>query len=206
MAPPWTSEMARIALRGRQQRKTWLPELDGRRAVPGKVLALLASSPDHLAYNRHISVVTYTGSIDATGDSLIALYGWFTDPLVEYYIIETYGTYNPGSAGTHLGTVTSDGGVYDIYETTRTDEPSIEGTATFNQYLSIRQTKRVGGTITTANHFDAWQSLGLVCIADMESDSRTVTDCQRQTTGTFNYQIMATEGYESSGSSSVTIT
>ncbi|KAG9604540.1 endo-1,4-beta-xylanase, partial [Aureobasidium melanogenum] len=130
--------------------------------------------------------INYTGSIDADNDSLIALYGWTTGPLVEYYVIETYGTYNPGSAGTHLGTVATDGGVYDVYETTRTDAPSIQGTATFHQYLSVRQTKRTSGTITFQNHINAWASLGL----DL---------------GTFNYQIMATEGYESTGSSSVTI-
>ncbi len=128
---------------------------------------------------------------EAGSNSYLALYGWSKDPLVETYVVESWGSgfTPPGDAAQALGTVHSDGGTYTIYRTERVQQPSIQGTATFFQYWSVRTAKRpMGGasTITFANHVAAWRALGLKL-------------------GTMDYQVLATEGFGSSGASDVTV-
>jgi endo-1,4-beta-xylanase len=131
--------------------------------------------------------VRFSGSLNASGGTaLVSLYGWSTNPLVEYYVMENYHG-SPPTAGTYMGQVTSDGGTYNIYEHLQVNQPSIQGTATFEQYLAIRTSPVSSGTITVSNFFNAWASHGM-------------------NLGTLNYQILATEAWGGgSGNSSVTV-
>lgn len=123
----------------------------------------------------------------ATGYNTISIYGWTTNPLVEYYITEFGQLYTANA--TYKGSVSSDGHTYNTYEHLQVNQPSIQGTATFEQYLDAWGGSSIGSnhTVTTSNHFNHWNSLGMKM-------------------GNYNYQILGTEAYNgASGSVNATV-
>ncbi|KAH7303466.1 endo-1,4-beta-xylanase I [Stachybotrys elegans] len=121
------------------------------------------------------------------GNSYLTIYGWTRSPLVEYYVVEAHGEYNPGSSAESRGTMQLDGATYNLYESTRVNAPSIDGTQTFQQYWAIRQEHRTSGTVDMSAVFDAWAAANMPL-------------------GNHYYQIVATEAYNSRGQAEVTVT
>ncbi|KAM0696214.1 hypothetical protein Q7P36_003460 [Cladosporium allicinum] len=132
--------------------------------------------------------ITYSGQYSpGNSGSYLAVYGWINNPQAEYYIVESYGGFNPCSSGvTQLGSITVDGSTYVQCTDTRTNQPSITGTSTFTQYWSVRQSKRTSGTVNTAAHFNAWAKHGFA-------------------NKNFNFQVMAVEAFSGAGSASITV-
>jgi len=104
-------------------------------------------------------------------------YGWSRNPLMEYYVNERWGRSRP--TGTRVGSVSSDGGNYDIYTAWRSNAPSIDGTQSFRQIFSTRTSQNSTGsnhTITFANHANAWRNCGYGLGSDMSPAAILLTE------------------------------
>ena len=99
------------------------------------------------------------------GYSYIGIYGWSTNPCVEFYIVDdSFNTMpvNPGNT-TNKGTVDIDGGSYILYSraTTGTGGSKCSGVSNWTQFYSVRKTARKCGTISISEHFKAWAAAGM---------------------------------------------
>ena len=141
-----------------------------------------------------IETIDYEAKFDIKRDNGIyfGVYGWTTLPLIEYYILDSYGSYNPLNCqgGELHGEYISNGATYKVVKCRRVDKPSVEGTKTFDQYFSVRvpkkEMKEISGKINVKDHFDYWRSRGLYL-------------------GQHYYMILATESWDGSGTSEVEI-
>nr|AGS52642.1 xylanase [uncultured bacterium contig00043] len=123
----------------------------------------------YTSYNDLFCGFNFTRSANGTagGWSYIGIYGWSRNPLVEYYIVEDWygngiiGPNTMGGGAAKIGELEADGATYFIYKGKRYNQPSIDGTQTFDQFFSVRQTRRQSGTISITEHFKKWEELGM---------------------------------------------
>lgn len=112
------------------------------------------------------------------GGGSFAYYGWTRSPLIEYYVNEKWGGTRPASSE-RRGSVSSNGGTYDIYTAMRYNAPSIDGTQTFRQVFSTRASQAPTAqnrSITFANHVNAWSSVGLGLGSDISPAAILLTE------------------------------
>ncbi len=101
------------------------------------------------------------------GLTYVGIYGWTVNPLREFYILDDWGATKPagiasdGTPRDAVGVLEVDGATYDVWKKTRENKPSIKGTATFDQYFSIRREKRACGRISVSEHLAGWERFGL---------------------------------------------
>jgi endo-1,4-beta-xylanase len=107
--------------------------------------------------------------------NFVGIYGWTTNPLIEFYVVEKGSV----TGSTRIGTMSSDGHTYTVYKNQRVNAPSIQGTATFWQYLSNWGGAPTGSNqkITMSNHVNYWRNYG------------------GQGFGSFNYMVFGLEAW-----------
>jgi hypothetical protein len=138
----------------------------------GDFLARVGRSFDQTKTPAQIGTIAADFAETKTGGTAgllyVGIYGWTTNPLREYYILDDWGTTMPagtasdGTPRDHVGTITVDGATYEVWKKTRVDKPAITGDhQTFDQYFSIRQSARQCGHISISDHFSKWLGLGL---------------------------------------------
>jgi hypothetical protein len=98
------------------------------------------------------------------GYSYIGVYGFSTDPCVEFYIVDDSYVAMPLKpySTASKGTATIDGAAYELYSGSMTaaDDSSCRGSP-WRLFYSVRQTARTCGQISLTQHFDAWKAAGM---------------------------------------------
>lgn len=107
---------------------------------------------------------SYTKTGSSYDYSLIGIYGWSKDPLVEFYICDdSYNRMTDPWNTTKIGSAVIDGATYNIYKGTMINMPSVLGeNMNFTQVFSVRQGgTRQCGHISVTEHFKAWEKLNV---------------------------------------------
>jgi endo-1,4-beta-xylanase len=112
-------------------------------------------------------VLTFDAAHTTSINSFLSVYGWTARSTVEYYIIDSWGSYAKGRQSPQAvleTTYTIPGeGTYELYVShERVNQPSIfSHSDTFPQYMAVRTDKRTSGTVSVSEHFRRWEAAGL---------------------------------------------
>jgi endo-1,4-beta-xylanase len=116
-------------------------------------------------YGTITAQIAYKKTGSGGGYSYIGIYGWSTNPCIEFYVVDdSYNKMpvNPGNTS-NKGEVEIDGEKYILYTrpTTGTGGSKCSGVTSWTQYYSVRKTARQCGIITISDHFKAWEKAGM---------------------------------------------
>lgn len=99
----------------------------------------------------------YQDIVPSYGGTFIGIHGWTVEHRIEYYILESWDSFDTPEFIRFKDTITVDGGQYDIYESA---ESNLE-MGYYRRYWSVRREKRKEGTVSISQQFELWEALGI---------------------------------------------
>ena len=136
--------------------------------------------------------------------SMLCVYGWSVNPLIEYFIVEN-GNTNLLKDVNKKGTAFIDGSEYIVYEKNYIKRLTIKGMQTFKQYWSVRVNMRNSGIVSVSEHFRTWETFEMNLGAMFETALMIISE-DKENSGTAGvYRNILTVGnsditsYEKSG-------
>jgi endo-1,4-beta-xylanase len=121
------------------------------------------SGKAYTAYGTIKADVAFKKSGNAGQYSYVGIYGWSTNPCIEWYIVDDSFHTMPFNTGDPVvGTFELDGGTYNLVKrnTSGTGGNRCGNVTRWDQFYSIRKTGRQCGTISISDHFKKWDSMG----------------------------------------------
>ena len=118
----------------------------------------------NIKYEADVLFCDEEGSADWIG-----VYGWMEDPMIEYFIVDGWGNWKPLGQSKPIAEFISNGEKYEVYKTSRINQPSISSGKTFEQYWSVRvdnpvtlnEYSSVRNSVNLADHLKAWSAAGM---------------------------------------------
>ncbi|MCR5599341.1 MAG: glycoside hydrolase family 11 protein [Ruminococcus sp.] len=111
-------------------------------------------------------VSDYKAVMDPASDYYFGAYGWFTDPYVEFFIIDDWGINRPTFKNDPIAKVELDGGEYEIYIQPLNLRQGLASGPIVYRYYSVRTEKRsaesniIEGKISIGMHLEALKKAG----------------------------------------------